>query len=375
MRVQFKKIFVFFGALAASICYQNCSAGFSTMDSVSSISSLSSTAPTPVPIPIGSPKSVNMVLLYGDSDTTTLSCDGGSTWAYHSFNPNHLHDGDGAYSSTSLTYSNNYMYLMKGWGGAQPTVSRSSDGINWETVYQFPVNYFYSALEVLGNIMIVADGESFVRSTDSGQSFSPLPFTGGSRHLHTLKYDHNGTKILMIGDGIISASNDLGLSWVVSYAPLANETSCASDVEYGAGILVAMGSQGDVCQSTDDGNTWNRIGKLDGGFENHKVVWTGAKFVAYPANQSHAFESSDGKIWNSFPLVNITPYNQSVFFYDSVAKMYFAYGYMNTFFKSLDGFTWMPLPASAQPPTQGGTEYMELFARGQMTIPAGHPCY
>lgn len=347
--------------------YQNCSPGFKLSDAAANLSSTSST-PGPA-----AARTVDMVILYGDSDTTTISCDGGATWAYHNFNADHLSDGDGAYSSTSMVYDDGYFYLMKGWGGAPAVVTRSRDGINWTPVTQ--LNGFYSGLIVQDSMMIIADGGTYQRSTDSGQSFTQLAYTAGTRHLHSYVYENNGPKMLMVGDGSISTSADGGATWSLSYSPPMGQNSCAESVVFGPGALVTVGDNGDVCRSTDDGATWTHETTLSGFFGNHHLIWTGSKFIAYPGNQNIAYQSADGITWTQATVTNIYPVNQSVFFYNADQQTYYAYGHANTFYSSADGFAWNLLDPSGQPPTQGGNEFMELFARGPATILPGHPCY
>ena len=234
---------------------------------------------------------------------------------------------------------------------------------------------FLSGMLVSGNIIIAADGGSYTRSVDAGKNFSKLD-SYGSRHLHTLVYQHNGQKMFMYGDGIISVSADSGITWQKSYAPPTADPGCEGHLVYNdSGILISLGQQGLVCKSTDDGKNWTVTAQLSGFFENHKLLWTGTKFMAYAGNQDVVFESADGVTWSSRRLTNLFPFNQTVIFRNGATGVFYAYKYANTFSRSVDGITWTDLPAARQPPTTGGAEYMQNLAIGDVNVQPGHPCY
>lgn len=319
---------------------------------------------------------VQMVMLRGDAETVTISCDGGESWAYHAFNAAHLNDGDGPYSLTGLHYDGGAFYLSQGWGGSPPQVNKATDGLDWKPVYQFPANVFLGSVIVSGVHIVLADGSDYRHSGNGGQSFETATSDNGARHLHGFKFNHNGVKMLEYGDGLITQSADLGLTWKTTYAPAAGVDTCATVIAYNEnGLLVTIGQTGRVCTSTDDGTTWQFTTQLNGFFYNHKIVWTGTQFLAYGGNSSTVFQSVDGATWTTTSSTGFTPYNQSVVFRNPATGKFYAYGSANTFYRSEDGLAWTLLPPAKQPATTGGTEYMEQLAMGSVDVGPGHPCY
>ena len=359
--------------------YQNCSGGFKVINGVQlgQDSSSSGTTPTATPAAPGSAKKVDMVLVWGSSDTVTMSCDGGESWTYHGFDPAHSNDGDGPYSATSIHYQDGLMYRSRGWGGAQPTIEKSVDGMKWEIVYQFPINYFLSGFAINGKDFVYADGDAFMHSADAGVNWSQVTVPDGTRHLRALSYDYAGKKrMLFYGEGnAIVMSPDNGLTWSRTYSQGQGESACAAVViSGGAEALIGIGHEGQVCRSTDGGVTWKYTAMIPGYYDSGKVIWTGKEYIAYPSNQDIIFRSRDGVTWTS-QKGGFFALNQSQIFRNSNTGKYYAYAYANTFVQSADGITWTKIETSKQPPTTGGDEYLSNVAQGMMTINPGHPCY
>lgn len=357
--------------------YQNCGGEFKVLQSAQT-AGLASVAPgataTPAPVDLP-PQKVDMVLLFGDSQTVTMSCDGGASWAYHSFDAAHLNDGDGPYSATGLKYQDGAMYRSRGWGGAPSTIEKSTDGIKWDIVKQLPG--FLSGFTISGPNFAYADGSSFWHSADSGLTWAETQVTDGARHLHGLNYDFNGTKrMLFYGDGAaILTSTDGGVNWARTYSPAPGDAPCAGVVISGAAnLLLAIGETGQVCKSIDGGMTWLKTAMIPGYFDTNKVVWTGTQFIAYPGNQNIIYRSSDGVTWTSQPG-GFFSFTQSQIFQNPKTKKFYAYYYADTFMQSDDGIVWTRLEASKQPKQSGGVEYISHLAYGEMMVRAGHPCF
>lgn len=101
------------------------------------------------------------------------------------------------------------------------------------------------------------------------------------------------------GDNLdIMLSSDEGGSW---WRPEQRPEACLQNNQ---GILsspdtiVLLGRDGDVCTSTDGGQTWSTAAAFAGGGPG---IWDGSRFRAWSGGMAHA--SDDGLIWTSEPML------------------------------------------------------------------------
>ncbi len=192
------------------------------------------------------------------------------------------------------------------WGWGPPgSVRRSQDGITWETVVE---GTRFGGL-AYGNGTFLAGDRQPIVSVDGGATWTdaaPADFqSAGGETIHNVRQvafaPAAGGHFVVIatsGDNLdILLSSDEGASW---WRPQQRPEAC---LQSNQGILssmdtiVLLGGQGDVCTSSDGGQTWTTTAAFAGGGPG---IWDGARFVAWNGGMVHT--SDDGLSWSAEPM-------------------------------------------------------------------------
>ena len=275
----------------------------------------------------------------GHVGRTTVSCDGGQTWASErSFDVEgsaavcgvpapvrcyetacDYRDAAGACQTAASCDCDHHpganhgvaigvdgMVASFGWG--QPGgLQHSGDGAAWREVVSG--TSFGWVIEGSG-VYLAGQRLGTLRSTDgltwSPAADPPLTLSDGSTDWHVRKagYAHYGTgRWVFVGNEDTAISEDGGLSW---WRPAAPPTACAGasgGFAYGNGTILLGGDGATVCASADGGETWALAdlgGDLDAG-----VVFDGASFVAWTGWPTYLrLTSPDGEQWSSTPRID-----------------------------------------------------------------------
>lgn len=99
------------------------------------------------------------------------------------------------------------------------------------------------------------------------------------------------------GFGLVLVSDDNGLSWT----PKASPGSQYNGVWAGGGKVVAVGQDGSIVYSTDDGDTWTLVGSPPTGAWNSPTYGNG-RWVIIGVDNSTAW-SLDGIVWTQGPTL------------------------------------------------------------------------
>lgn len=182
---------------------------------------------------------------------------------------------------------------------ARGAVAVSEDGLAW-TVHPQDNGIFGMYEVAYGNGVWVAAPPS---PTQPAYSSDGTAFTLGTNVMgptaatYGVAFDDNRFVLLM--NGAAQTSTD-GINWT---AMTQGTRASLKGAAFGNGQLIAVGEQGTVLSSQDEGETWLETGPGGNGQMN-AVTWTGDKFVAVG---SSAWTSVDGATWNAFSLGGFFP--------------------------------------------------------------------
>lgn len=315
IRLLVKKTLSVFCLSILALNYMNCSAGGFQSQVVSNQSSSSSSSgdgvnPGSTPVAAGQ-KDVYMA--FGKLGRTLMSCDDGVTWINDrsdnesgqcwvgtaATNPNYVECDHNSGSSTGLDAgTDGWFYAQFGWG-ANGTVRRTRDGVNWEVVRSGGSG---GGLAVVNNIVTSLLGKWAV-SVDKGITWVP---TGGSvaSALDHPFITHLNDKLVVTGRGNnqIAISYDSGLNWV---SGITFEVGWNYSFAQGNGVLVYTATRMSptnspiasfAARSLDNGLTWTSIDLFASQLWQGSLVFDGNQFINW----------GDGKRWTSADGVNWT---------------------------------------------------------------------
>lgn len=276
----------------------------------------------------------------GDVGRTTFSCDGGQSWTgnrsydldgdplvcgevqpvvcYDDASGCQLLDGETCEQQASSCDCDHHPGAVQGiahgdgwwvasWGWGPPgSVRRSQDGMTWETVIEGTT---FGGLAYGNGTFLAGDRQPLV-SSDGGETWTeaaPADFQAGNGetiyNLRQLAFAQatggHFVAIATSGDNLdIMLSSDEGASW---WRPEQRPEACLQNNQ---GILsspdtiVLLGADGDVCTSTDGGQSWSIAAEFAGGGPG---VWDGTRFRTWTGGMAYA--SEDGLSWTAEPML------------------------------------------------------------------------
>jgi hypothetical protein len=247
---------------------------------------------------------VPVFLGQGHMGRTTLSCDGGETFAVNRSEDDDFRcwsGGDtdcdhGPWAGRGLAYGNGVWVATFGWG-APGTLRRSIDGVTWEDVAIDTPTY---ADVAFGNGVFVANTSPTRLSTD-GATWTDGGEVG-------LNINHRAIEFVPHGDGIFVITGESGEERGIVTSPdgttwtpaTSRPPECGSQVQniaYGNGVIAVFSGKGTACTSTDGGDTWT-LTQVTDGFSSHGL-WTGTEFMVWQG--STRYRSADGVAWTNEP--------------------------------------------------------------------------
>lgn len=354
-------------ALAALVLgYQNCA----PYTSLPPDEFASTTTGVPQTQPPAARVSVPVIVAAGHMGRTMLSCDGGLSWihdqsdsatavCYNSTDPNFVDCDHNASAGHGIDYDGQgHFYVSFGWG-APGTIRRSTDGINWETIYTGtrPGQGIFAF-----NDKLLLFWDLYHVSSDAGQTWTLLSsaVSPAATMFNPQPYKF-GSKVLVIaGEATTGAatSDDEGVTWQSN--PSVSQNGFMSGVTYGNGIYVGAGSYSTsptatlTSSTSTDGLNWTSHDVLPGVYSSWQTnpVYDGQSFMIWRAGKR--FKSTDGAAWtqDTFTTDDTTfPINSfaGVVYFDSVTHRLLAitgfYANQRAFWSS-DGLTWHKLSAS-----------------------------
>lgn len=196
----------------------------------------------------------------------------------------------------AATYGNG-VYLAAGAGG---TMLRSSNAVTWTQQATSTNGNDIYALATNGSTGFVAVGQNGTILTSADGITWTTVSSGTTNDLHAVTYGHpywiaagkNGTALISVN----------GANWT----PLAtNTTQNIKGITYGisinpttavqTGMFVAVGDNGTLLTSIDNGTTWTN-GKINNGATSLSAVTFGRQFIAV-GDSGGIFTSTDGATW------------------------------------------------------------------------------
>lgn len=245
---------------------------------------------------------VPVFLGQGHMGRTTLSCDGGETFAVNKSEDDDFRCWSGAdtdcdhgpWAGRGLAHGNGVWVATFGWG-APGTLRRSSDGVTWEDVALDTPTY---ADVAFGNGVFVANTSPTRLSTD-GATWTDGGEVGLNINHRAIEFVPHGAGLFVItgesgeNRGIVMSPD--GTTWTPATSRPPECGASVQNITYGSGVIALFGGQGTVCTSTDGGDTWTYT-KVADGFSSHGL-WTGSEFMVWQGSTRH--QSADGIAWTN----------------------------------------------------------------------------
>ena len=277
----------------------------------------------------------------------------GTTWTSMSgnFGGNTMRSiGYGVGGTDSSNNQPIYYYLAVGDNGNS---WRSSDGITWTAVTSPTTGQLNGVVYGLNKFMTVGAGGFIAYTTDLSSSGTWTQATSGtSSSLNALA--SNGAIVITVGNnGTILRSGDGG-SWV---SATSNTTQNLYGISYsGSGVWNAVGAQGTLLSSTDNGVTWKAIASnttndlRSAVAQTSRVTTNGSTTISYTVvavgDKGTVLRSTDGGYtWaaqTSGTTANLLAVSQSSSQTTGSAtnNQLVAVGSSGTVIRSTDGATW-----------------------------------
>lgn len=153
-------------------------------------------------------------------------------------------------------------------GGTGAYILRSEDyGVTWDQIATS--SFVTNAICDIGNGIVLAGGYSFnnlndiFRSTDSGETWTPIDISGGSLQISSICYLEDGIVLIgtkgTFGNGDVYRSTDYGVTWSKIEMSDNTEISAICYLENGIVLASPRGTSNDLYRSTDYGATWDTI--------------------------------------------------------------------------------------------------------------------
>ncbi|MBX3248845.1 MAG: exo-alpha-sialidase [Myxococcales bacterium] len=268
-----------------------------------------SDAAAPPPDAGGAPDGrVPVFVAQGHAGRLVRSCDGGRSWIDDQSHDDAIRCFSGGFdcdhhpgAGKGITYGRERFYATFGWGPAGG-VFRSEHGARWSPLLEGTT---FGGI-AFGRDTVLLGARDARRSADRGDSWSsPISTSLQGWNVRRVGWVDAGEpgdegRFVVIGDGDggpdMVVSGDGGRSW---WRPTFPRGTCGNGVQsdggvaFGNGVLVVVGSDGNVCRSTDAGRTFTaaRVGAGIGS----QLVFDGTRFFVWA--QGRAFHSPDGATW------------------------------------------------------------------------------
>ncbi|MEM7151205.1 MAG: sialidase family protein [Myxococcota bacterium] len=286
-----------------------------------------------------------------DGGFTSTSCDGGRTWTMQ-MQSDEVGDHTPWTAFGGLAFGNDAFVAGFGWG-APGHLLYSTDGLSWEAL---PAERFTVGGRVAGydafTSAVAFDGaqwlvfSSMLWRSESGEDWQgePLSLPPGSDQVRQLRGFPGGVLVAALENqqdpsvgNFAAVSEDGGQQWTVGTG---YSSSCShaiqhwGDIEMRDGVLLV--GNGDVCRSTDMGQTWEVLAEPLGPGQLQDLFLDDTGFGAVLG--SRVFHSDDGATWDEgvdlgVPLSKAA-YGGGVFAAVSATGM--------EYFWSTDGVRWQP---------------------------------
>ncbi len=245
---------------------------------------------------------VPVFIAQGHMGRTTISCDGGVTYAVNQSEDDGFRCWQGentdcdhnAFAGRGLAYGNGVFVATFGWG-APGTLRRSVDGVTWDVVESDTPTY---ADVAFGNGKFVTNNSPTKISADG------ITWTDGG----SLDLDINTRAIQFVphGDGVFIVTGESGdtrdivtspdgVTWTHATNRPPECGQYVSNLQYGNGTIAIFSGSGHVCTSTDGGDSWQLNPVND--YLSSGGVWTGTEFYVWAG--STRFKSTNGIDWTS----------------------------------------------------------------------------
>ena len=148
--------------------------------------------------------------------------------------------------------------------GGETVIRSTNNGLTWTNLGALPGGVLVLELTYAGNNTVIAgttNGRLF-RSTNGGQTWTDLGTQYAQTHIYALKSLGNG--VVLAGTqpgGLILRSTNYGATWT-NLGKQGVETQIITFANLGGNVVLAgCGTTGDILRSTDNGITWTNIGK------------------------------------------------------------------------------------------------------------------
>jgi photosystem II stability/assembly factor-like uncharacterized protein len=197
-----------------------------------------------------------------------------------------------------------YYTTVDPWSQSRSKVLRSTDGVNWTTVFNRPRPtgaYLSGALGLAvdpsqpSTLYVTQDGGQVFKSTDNGNTWAPTPGQpGGASFTYALAVDSAGRVFAgTLVDGLWR-STDGGVSW----QRVLSEQSTIFHVLAVPGAVYAPAGDANLYRSTDGGTTWQRLTSFSSVDDGDGVGDQGMAIAVDPNDPAHLlFSWSDTWHW------------------------------------------------------------------------------
>jgi hypothetical protein len=295
---------------------------------------------------------VPVVVAMGPGGRSAASCNGGRSLRINDFHKT-PDDDHSANALTGLAGGVGAIIATAGWG-APGRIYHSDDAVEWT---ELPANNFTKRNGSVGpstenTSAGFFDGTQWkafwshrIWASDNGTTWKETAFTPTNiSHIRDVEFYPEDNLLLMRverdeGGGrnfLMMTSTDLGQTYKI-WSPIT--TGCPAfqwgPVAYSHGLIVAGGSGGGVCRSTDGGKSWSPVPNIAG----VKAMFADRKAI-YVVRGDELSRSEDGITWTRVLKANAQLANGAWSIQTGAVVAASSSGQLQ-FFRSDDGITWV----------------------------------
>lgn len=188
----------------------------------------------------------------------------------------------------------------------------------------------------------VGGGGKIQRSTNAGVTWADAttPSFGSDSVLGVV---WTGTRFVACGSsGKIAVSTD-GDVWTQKTSGLSVSFLA---VEYGNGILIAVGGSGGLARSTDNGDTWTNPTSAFGTTGINGLAYGAGRWITVGSSGVMATSTDDGANWSAIGTSSFAGTAINAVIYDTATTTWIAFGDSGKVGESTNGTTWAQRPTT-----------------------------
>ncbi len=217
------------------------------------------------------------------------------------------------------------------------TILTSVDGFNWKLEVASLNQDRYSDIPPPRLRGVTWDNNRFVASSDDGAILTSVDgITWHTRSINSIAWNSASTLYIAVGDNGLALSSPDGTNWTILTT---NVTDNLLDIAWGSNKFVAVGTNGAVISTDDNGVTWTT--EVTGSTETLRSITFGAAiFITVGNNGTILYRFNAAPTW-TVPTSGVTEHLHSIAFADDgPPDKFVAVGNNGTVINSANLTTW-----------------------------------